>query len=308
VNSATHAAIGSAIASVFYSDLDAIAVAAIASQIPDIDSTSSAIGAMVYPLARWLEASGHRGFTHSFLFCGLLSAGVFALAVYYLGNQSWGVATAIGLFSSVVADCFTKQGVQLFWPWRVWCVVGLNPNRRLKSGSLGEYWIILLCGLVLAVSFQLRGLSGIALNLPSNSSEIFLQYPTYCISAKVKAQLNSDRSIVSGQYLAIAIGTFWRPGELISSRNSSLLSVSYKAVEDCGVSAQVVAFNEENSSLLQKFVGTYSFVFGSIAADEPLSNGGEFTGEPIGQAIDAIGSAWISGNLSIKSYKKLIEL
>lgn len=308
MNSATHAAIGAAIASIFYPEIDCMAVAAISSQLPDIDSTESAIGAMVWPLARWLETTSlHRGLTHSIIFCGGLSVLATGAAIYYFGDRSWGVAFAIGIFSSILGDCFTKQGCQLFWPLRLWCVVGLNPRRRLRSGSPVEYWIILVSGLVVLISLQIQGLSGITLQLPSSADDVMADYPTYCVVSKIRAKNNINQEIISGNYLAIGASSFWKPGQLIGA-NYSILSKSFKPIKDCGVNTIRVSFQDENSQKLLEYVGQYVFVFGQVQSDEGLINGGNFQGEPIGKAINVIGTAWITGDLYLKIYRELVEL
>lgn len=309
MNSATHASIGAAIASIFYPEIDCMAVAAIASQIPDIDSTESAIGATVWPIARWLESTSlHRGLTHSILFCGGLSAAAVASAIYYFGDRSWGVAFAIGIFSSILGDCFTKQGCQLFWPLRLWCVVGLNPRRRLKSGSPVEYWIILISGLIILISIQIQGLKGIALSLPSSADDVLIKYPSYCVLSKIRAKNNINQEILTGNYLAIGALSFWRPGQLITSGQYTIISRSFKPVKECGVDTVAVSFEDESSQKLLEYSNQYVFVFGQVQADENLSNGGRFQGEPIGKAIDTIGTAWITGDLYLKIYKELVEL
>jgi len=308
MNSATHAAIGAAIASIFYPEIDCMAVAAISSQLPDVDSTESAIGAMVWPIARWLESTSlHRGLTHSILFCSVLSVAVTGAAIYCFGDRSWGVAFAIGIFSSILGDCFTKQGCQLFWPLRLWCVVGLNPRRRLKSGSPVEYWIILVSGLMILINLQIQGLSGITLQLPSSADDVLVDYPTYCVVSKLRAKNNINQEIITGNYLAIGATSFWKPGQLVAD-NYSILSRSFRPVKDCGVTTIVLSFQDESSQKLSQYVGQYVFVFGQIQADESLSNGGNFQGEPVGVAIDIIGTAWITGDLYLKIYKELIEL
>lgn len=309
MNSATHAAIGAAIASIFYPEVDCMAVAAIASQVPDIDSTESAIGAMVWPIARWLESTSlHRGLTHSILFCGGLSVAAVASAIYYFGDRSWGVAFAIGIFSSILGDCFTKQGCQLFWPLRLWCVVGLNPRRRLKSGSPIEYWIILISGLVILISIQIQGLKGITLSLPSSADDVLVKYPSYCVLSKIKAKNNINQEILTGNYLAIGASSFWRPGQLITSDQYTIISRSFKPVKECGVNTVVVNFQDESFQKLFPYIKQYAFVFGRVESDDALINNGNFQGEPIGRAIDIIGTAWITGDLYLKIYRELIEL
>lgn len=84
--------------------------------IPDICHGGSTIGRtlpMVSKLVNMLF--GHRSFTHSLLF--LLFVG-FALKSFAV-NESVGVGLLIGMISHIVLDMATKNGVKLFFPFKV---------------------------------------------------------------------------------------------------------------------------------------------------------------------------------------------
>lgn len=304
MNSATHAAIGAAVASIFFPRVELMAISALAAQIPDIDSAESAIGVMVWPIANFLETKfSHRGFTHSFLFCvGLIAIAWWICSQYLAVEMAW--AFAIGLLSSVIGDCFTKQGVQLFWPIRVWCVVGMNPRKRMRSGSPVEYWVILVCGVLIALSIQLQGLEGLILKLPGNQVDLFSKFPQNCISAKIKARNNVNQEIIEGTFLATSLNTFWRPGQVVDNK-FSIIDSKLTVKDYCGIEIINLSFNDEAPNQLLNYAGKYAFVFGQITADESLPNGGNFQGKPIGQTIDEISTAWITGNLRLQIYSKL---
>jgi membrane-bound metal-dependent hydrolase YbcI (DUF457 family) len=305
MNSATHAAIGATAVSLFFPKIELMAIGALAAQIPDIDSTESAIGAMIWPIANFLESRfSHRGLTHSLIFCSGISIGVWLICQYYF-NVEIAYAFVIGLFSSVIGDCFTKQGVQLFWPIRTWCVVGLNPQKRMRSGSPVEYWIILICGLILAFSIKSQGIKGLSLTLPGNQVDLFTKYPEHCFNAAIKAKHNITQEIVEGNnFLATSLNTFWRPGQFIDNEYSILKS-KLTVKNYCEIQVVDLEFNDEPATKLLEYAGKYVFVFGKVATDETISNNGNFQGTPIGEAINIINNAWITGTLKLKIYGKL---
>lgn len=81
----------------------------IATLLVDIDSTKSKIGNHWYlrPF-QWIVS--HRGVIHSILFGFVLS-----LLVFFI-SQDFGVGLFFGWCLHLLVDCFTVQGVGLFWP------------------------------------------------------------------------------------------------------------------------------------------------------------------------------------------------
>ena len=80
--------------------------------LPDIDHHKSKLGRKVKPIS-WLLNTllGHRGIIHS----------VFPILIAYIAfsyyGYSWiGVAFAVGYFSHLVGDAFTKSGVAFLYP------------------------------------------------------------------------------------------------------------------------------------------------------------------------------------------------
>lgn len=119
-------------------DPNVIGVAVATSMIPDMDTTKSYPGRILWPLARWLEERfPHRSVTHSFLLT--LALAIAAIPVFYY-TRNWQMAAALplGQATSAIADTFTKAGSMLFWPARAICVAGRNPYYRLETGSAAE--------------------------------------------------------------------------------------------------------------------------------------------------------------------------
>ncbi len=93
-----------------------VAIIGFAALLPDVDTPMSFIGRRAkiisYPLKLFFE---HRGFTHSFLFMGVIAAiGLWVFPEY----NAYFIAVVIGILAHVFLDCLTKDGVRLLWPFR----------------------------------------------------------------------------------------------------------------------------------------------------------------------------------------------
>ncbi len=212
----THAAIASVGVSFILGTVDPLTMglAIIGSQLPDIDSSSSIIGQCSLGLAGWIESRyPHRSITHSFLATGVLTAIAVGVSYYFVGSLLYKPAIAIPLahLLTILSDTFTKQGVQLFWPQAVWCVMGMNPRRRLKTGGTGEYWVLAGALALLFFSIQIHGGGGSLAEKAGQSlglkDAIVSSYNksagTNRVYANVTGVWQGDRSDASGKYLII---------------------------------------------------------------------------------------------------------
>jgi endonuclease YncB( thermonuclease family) len=128
----------------------AIAAAAAASLVPDIDYPKSWTGHLLGPLSKKLnELAGHRSFFH-----GVLGWAVFGFLLYPLWFHDpvlwW--AAVIGYGSHLGVDMMTLGGVQLFWPSDLICVFPGRDEYRIKSGTSQErvfFALVLALALVL---------------------------------------------------------------------------------------------------------------------------------------------------------------
>ena len=102
-----------------------LAVALIATYIPDIDSKHSKIGHHFFlrPL-QWFAR--HRGFVHSFTFLILVTLG-FALFLPFIA-----LAFFLGYCSHLIADSFTIEGIRPFYPNK------RVSRGRIRTGGLSE--------------------------------------------------------------------------------------------------------------------------------------------------------------------------
>ena len=82
-----------------------LGVSAIASLLPDIDTSKSFIGRLFFPLSRWIETrTVHRGITHSFFATGMITLITYPLAAVgysIFGKHSFSVTSGVGLLMSL---------------------------------------------------------------------------------------------------------------------------------------------------------------------------------------------------------------
>ena len=121
------------------SHLAPIAVAAVASLLPDIDHPRSRIGRLCPPVSSFLYRKvGHRTLTHS-IFGWLITAVIFLPLKYIDGGGSLYKAAIIGYVSHAIIDLVNKDGVCLTYPigpHHRW-VLPANAERRIEVDSGG---------------------------------------------------------------------------------------------------------------------------------------------------------------------------
>ncbi len=143
--SKTHAALSVATASLALQtgDVAVLTAAAIASQLPDVDTSKSLAGRVLFPVAWFLEKRlPHRTLTHSFLATFIVA--LFALLLAPV-DRAMPKAIIIGYFCGWFGDAFTKKGVSAFYPFSTArLVVPANPRLRMRTGGGAEYFIFLL--------------------------------------------------------------------------------------------------------------------------------------------------------------------
>lgn len=163
--SITHSTIAAAGASLILGTADplSLALAILGSQLPDLDTTQSLIGQICYPLSSWIEDRfPHRSVTHSMLATTTLLALSVGIGQFWIG-AAWKVSLALplGHLLSCFSDCFTKQGVQLFWPEPAWCISVSNPRRRLMTGGAGELWVLAIASACLCLGIYFASGGGV---------------------------------------------------------------------------------------------------------------------------------------------------
>jgi len=207
----THACIATAGASLILSTSDPLilGLAIVGSQLPDIDNTRSIIGQVCFPIASWIEDRyPHRTLTHSLV----ATAGLTALTIFIgwlLGDVWMLLALPLGHGLSCFSDTFTRQGVQLFWPEPVWAVSVSNPNRRLRTGGPGEYWVLSGAIALLLIGLQVAGSGGVnvavggSLGLRDTAIATYNASPEQAVYADIEGVWVDDRSSADGSYLIL---------------------------------------------------------------------------------------------------------
>lgn len=129
---------------------------------------------------------------------------------FILGNTWQLIALPIGHLLACFSDCFTKQGVQLFWPEPVWAVSVSNPRRRLKTGGAGELWVLataialLIFGIYLATGGGITQKVSQTLGLKDGIIELYNQKAnTNQMYAQIRGVWSKDRSNADGRYLIL---------------------------------------------------------------------------------------------------------
>jgi inner membrane protein len=184
--------------------------AIIGSQLPDLDTSRSTIGQICRPVAHWFEGRyPHRTVTHSLLATGAISLAIVPIG-YASGHLKIAIALALGHLLASFSDCFTKKGVQWFWPAPYWVYSVHNPHRRLTTGSPAEYSIVvaatalLLLGMWSASAGGFTQLVSLHLGLEEGLFQVYNQNAfTHEVWADLKGVTASDRALVQGRYLII---------------------------------------------------------------------------------------------------------
>lgn len=209
----THAAIATAGTSLILGTADPLALflSLIGSQFPDLDTSTSYIGQIFFPISRWLEARfPHRTITHSLLATGLLCA--IALPIgYFTNNLLIWLSLPLGHLLTCIADCFTVKGVQWFYPVPAWCWSVSNPKRRITTGGTGEYWVLAIALFLLVLGLHIGSSGGLsqqvttALGMSDGAIEVYNnKSATNHVWVDVKGIWASDRTRADGKYFVVA--------------------------------------------------------------------------------------------------------
>jgi inner membrane protein len=190
-----------------------LTIAALGSQLPDLDSSTSWIGRALYPASSFLEKRfAHRTITHSFLSTAAIA--VVGLPLCYWDWQWW-AGLVLGQFSGWFADAFTRSGVAAFYPSTVRLVIPGNPKARIRSRSPAEYWVLAIAVFLAAVSINLASAGGVTeqfarLFFPdiSTTVRLFDRYGSeQVITIDLEGRHNHTGERVSGTYTVLEAGT-----------------------------------------------------------------------------------------------------
>lgn len=202
-----HALLGVAATSIFLGSADPVVlgISAIASQLPDLDTSTSVLGRILLPISQWLEKNyPHRSITHSFLATGAIA--LLTLPIALLGTKLW-QALVLGYFCGWFGDVFTKSGVAAFYPSAARLVIPGNPQLRLSTGSNTEYFVMGILVLVVVASININSSGGIlrtfnsVLGMPSGAVEIVNQdVASYLLIAKIRGRNAITQELIEGSF------------------------------------------------------------------------------------------------------------
>ncbi len=286
----THAAIATSAASLVFGlgtdNLAALGLALLGSQLPDIDTTTSTIGKICFPLSSWIEDNfPHRTITHSLLATAAIAA--IALPIGYFTHH---LITAAALpFAHAVAcfsDTFTPKGVQLFYPVHFWAAAGSNPHRRIRTGSSGEFWVLAIATTLLIFGIWVNNNGGMLRNLGQNlglSSTVTATYnekaATHHVYARVTGFWESDRSNADGEYLILdskGKEFILTDGENVYKTGVNIITSKVKTIvgEESENIIQTLSFNDEQATdklnqLQEKYPANLIVVSGELTIDLP---------------------------------------
>jgi inner membrane protein len=166
----THMLISTSAVSIFMQTNDAklIVVAAVASLMPDIDTSTSPAGRVFFFVARYLERRfPHRSCTHSLVASLIVAIASYGIVIASNVSMSFAHAFNLSYFFGYFADIFTSSGCEIFWPSKVRGVWPGNRNHRLKTGSPIEFVVMAVLLLLLILSMKINSSGGILTNFVS---------------------------------------------------------------------------------------------------------------------------------------------
>ncbi len=184
---------------------------ALASLLPDVDTSVSPAGRMFPWASRFLERRmPHRSCTHS------LVASLAVALITYPGatwlNIPLGMIHAlnIGYFMGWYADSFTRNGVEMFWPDSTRWVVPGNRKYRLATNSSAEYVVLVVLIIFALIVFKINANGGIMqhfnrlLATTNGVQQIYNEKGgNHLVVVHLQGVRASDRTPIVGDYLLI---------------------------------------------------------------------------------------------------------
>ena len=265
-----------------------LGLAILGSQIPDIDTTTSTIGKIFFPISSWIEDRfPHRSITHSLLATAGIAAVSLGVNYFFLhGSIKAAIALPLGHLLACFSDTFTKQGVQLFYPEPVWAISVSNPRRRLKTGGAGELWVLAIATALLVLGIYLANGGGITTKVSQNlglRDGIVRVYnenaATNNVYAEIKGYWMSDRTSADGTYLIIGnegnefivtdgAGIYKTGEQIITSKVTTTVG------EAATTEIKNITFNDEDAipalqQLQQAYPGADIYLNGELMIDFP---------------------------------------
>ncbi|MEO1669276.1 MAG: metal-dependent hydrolase [Cyanobacteria bacterium J06631_2] len=264
-----------------------LGLAILGSQLPDLDTTTSTIGKIFFPISSWIEDRfPHRSITHSLLATVSIAIVSIAAGHFLLGDIKAAIALPLGHLLACFSDTFTKKGVQLFYPNPAWAISVSNPRRRLKTGGAGELWVLAMAIALLTLGYYLANGGGVtqkvsqSLGLKDGIVRIYNQNAaTNQVYADIKGVWRRDRTNADGRYTILGN----EGKEFIVSDSKGIYKTNEQIVverltTDIGEAATTeirnLIFNDEDAvpqleQLQQAYPGADIYINGELTVDFP---------------------------------------
>jgi inner membrane protein len=268
-----------------------IAVGAIGGLLPDVDVSTSPAGRLFPWISGYFqETMPHRSMTHSIVASAVIAIASYGTAIFIPQFIPIASALTIGYTFGWFADCFTRGGVEMFWPSSVRCVCPGNRNLRLKTGSNAEYFVLCILVAIALSAFSINSKGGILTQfnrLIASTSGVQGVYnssgSTHKIVANIKGVRAGDRSKVDGQFQIIQPnGT----GFIVLEPNTNKL---YKAATD-----------PDSQIVIEQITADVSTP--AITTIESVFVEDQVVGEAISKFNRTNTNVFISGDLSVEDF------
>ncbi|WP_250565583.1 metal-dependent hydrolase [Adonisia turfae] len=263
-----------------------LGLAVLGSQLPDIDTTTSLIGQICFPISSWIEDRyPHRSITHSLVATVTLTAISLGIGFALGAIKPW-LALPLGHVLACFADCFTRQGVQLFWPVPVWAISIGNPKRRICTGGPGEYWVLSIAIAILVTGLWLAGAGSVQTQVNQGlglRDGAIATYNHNAATAEVYADIigvwSHDRTDATGSHLILGNeGSEFivTDGQGVYKTGESIIAekLTTKAGELTQRSTKTLTLNDQDiatalGNLMNSYPGNRIYLSGSIVVDFP---------------------------------------
>jgi inner membrane protein len=316
-----------------------ILIGAIASLLPDIDISTSPAGRVLPFISRPLEQRfSHRSATHS-----LLASITLATVTYGLWFAIPAIplvivhALNIGYFAGWFLDCFTKSGVEMFYPLGVRCVCPGNRNLRISTGSPAEYWLMVFVVAIAVWTFQLNNTGGLVKNFnaliaaPSGVTELYnrkggnqIIYAEYeGVWAGNRAPVTEEAPIIATNGEGFLVLQDDQVVKVGTEADSTIIvnRIRGREGEPAVITTDTIYLDDEPPDLLEDYIQPMTFLSGQLTIDDPtalrleqsafafapIRNAGGFVTldhAPIEMAIYLLQDQYVRGSVTIKTIEE----
>lgn len=284
----THAAFSVAVTSVALGTGNpaVLAIAAISSQLPDIDTSKSHVGRIFFPISKYLEKRfAHRSISHSLLATGIITLITYPLT-FFIDTIYW-QALVLGFFLGWFADAFTKSGVAAFYPGKARLVIPGNPRLRLSTGSNIEWFVLFLLVAIASFGININLNGGMLrqfdqiLGIPSGAIEIVNQdISKYLLEVQIKGYNSITTSPIDSRYEVIQAlsqndllvkdsdGIFYRVGR---SQQSQIIAnqIKVRRIAPIAVTNKNIYLDDEDIyEIMQQLNKPRTYISGTLTIED----------------------------------------